>query len=150
MNYQKFLTTEAWVPYIKHFEKENIVLKHPESLAFTIQLVIARLNELANDIYSTYPFAEKFDFNTMNAIDWSKDVYVFDTNFRMIVGPEAVTNLENLYSRLKPNDAFAFIFSVNPLIGLWKNKSFIIVVIITLLAILVHFILLFLRKYDFR
>ena len=134
MNYQKILTTDAWVPYIKHFERENILLKYPESLVFTVQLINSRLEKFTKDVYPKFPLAEKFPVDTMNSINWDEEIYLFDTNFRMLRGPEPVVRMENLFARLASSKAQKNIFSMNPPV----IKNFKLVVIISIFAFVVH------------
>lgn len=88
-SYKELLIDKSWIRYVKHFERENIVLQFPESFVFTVQLVMTRLTELV-DAYERYPHAKKFKLEDLNALDWARETYVFDTNFEMIKGPKNI------------------------------------------------------------
>jgi hypothetical protein len=113
MNYSEMLVDRPWIPYLRTFFRDSLVLEHPRNVVFVAQLLHERLSE-ARSIYEEYPRAEQFDLTELNGIEWEKEPIVFDSDFRMIEAPEPVRKLENLHRRLNYADAKAFVFGASP------------------------------------
>jgi hypothetical protein len=121
MNYSEMLVDRPWIPYLRTFFRDSLVLEYPQNVVFVAQLLHERLSE-TRSIYEEYPRAEQFDLTELNGIEWEKEPIVFDSDFRMIKAPEPVRKLENLYRRLKYADAKAFVFGVSPANYLFNLK----------------------------
>lgn len=96
----RILYSDAWISYGESFVRSSIVLEYPKNLIFTLQYLEQHAIETEN-VYETFPFAERFDATTLNAVDWSNSIIVIDANDRLLVAPDPIRHLISLDRRLR-------------------------------------------------
>lgn len=122
---ETFLYKEPWIPYVDHFFQSSLILEYPKNIIFTAQILTNHLKN-AQKIYDKFPYAEKFDISSLNAIDWKNTTLSIGKDSELIVAPEPIRLLINLDKRLDYEKAKEFLFLQIPLI-----HSFCVVVFIT-------------------
>lgn len=96
---------QPWINYFDSFFQSSLILEYPKNMIFTAQILT---HHLKNNIYDTFPYAEKFDLSSLNTIDWKNTVVTISKD--LVIAPEPLKQLINLEKRLNYEKAKDFLF----------------------------------------
>lgn len=142
------LYKNSWMNYLDDFYLQFHVIKYPKNMYFAANILSDYLTK-NKTVYKEYPYAEKFDISTLNAIDWKNTTITFDKNSKIIVAPEPLKQLINLKKRLDFKTAESVIFSGFQ-IPFIQIKAFGIVVLIMVIILFIKICIYFDLIYRFQ
>lgn len=137
----KVLYGKPWMNFFDSFHLEYNIISYPKNMYFVANVLMEYFKQ-TQDLYKTYPYAEKFDISTLNEIEWDKVVITFDKHLKLLIAPESLKKLINLMKRLDSVKAKQEIFSGFEIPYL-QIESFSFIVFVMIVCLLVKICLYF-------
>ncbi|GFW97225.1 uncharacterized protein TNCV_4784391 [Trichonephila clavipes] len=107
MSLETILYSDPWIPYNDTFFHSRLVLSYPKNMIFTAQLLS---HVMSLPVYQKYPYAEPFQVQSLQNVDWEQTLIVFNHDSQVVLAPEPVLQLIQLDRRLEFQKAKEIIF----------------------------------------
>ena len=138
----------SWMNFQDNFYLNYNVIDYPKNMYFTANLLSEFLKKY-NTLYKKFPYAEKFDISTLSGIDWKTAIITFNKHYRIIIAPEPIKKLINLYKRLDYKKAKNEIFG-GFTIPYIQIKSYAIIVLLMIVILFIKICIYFDLFYRFQ